>query len=243
MQKTGYLDFHTHVLPGVDDGSLDREMTMEMLQALYKEGVRTVLATSHSYPDQKGISAKEQRALTEEVNAMAKTIASDLEVLPGNELYYRESLIKELQNGEVLTLAATRYILVEFHPSEQFGRIREAISNLILHGYYPVIAHIERVDVLIENKKNVKQLVEMSCYMQVNTRSLEGGFFDKRTKAILSLMKENLIHFIGSDCHNIETRPPQMEQCVKKLYKKLPKEVVDKVLIQNKELFLQNKFL
>lgn len=243
MQETGYLDFHTHVLPGIDDGSLDKEMTMEMLQTLYKEGVRTVLATSHSYPDRKGISAKEQRALTEEVNAMAKTIAPDLQVLTGNELYYRDSLVKELQEEEVLTLADSKYILVEFHPSERYDRIQEAVSRLIQNGYYPVIAHIERVGVLIENKKNVKQLVEMSCYMQVNSKSLMGGFFDKRTKAILALMKENLIHFIGSDCHNLETRPPQMEQCVKKLYKKLPKEIVDRVLIRNKELFLQNKFL
>ncbi|MDO5291430.1 MAG: hypothetical protein Q4F05_01645 [bacterium] len=243
MQVNGYLDFHTHILPGVDDGSKDMEMTKAMLMKAYEEGVRTILATSHHYPGRTKQDPEKRRDLVKQVDEIAKQISPDMKVLQGNEIYYRESIVEELENGTVLPLADTKYVLVEFNPNEHYRRIYEGISELIQSGYYPVIAHVERVGTLIGSRSHMKELIEMSCYMQANSGSFMGGFFDKQSKTLLALMKENMIHFIGSDCHNLTSRPPRMEACVKKLYKKLPKETVDQVLIYNQERFLQNKFL
>ncbi len=243
MQSVGYLDFHTHILPGVDDGSVDMEMTKEMLKKAYAEGSRVMLATSHHYPGRTEQDKEERLQLVNEVNELAKTIAPDMRILPGNEIFYRDSIVKDLKEGNVLTLGETKYVLVEFHPTESYRKIYEAVSELIQNGYYPVIAHVERVETLFTSKKHMKELIELSCYMQANSRSFLGGLFDKRSKKLLELMSENMIHFIGSDCHNITSRPPVMEACVKRLYKKLPKKTVDQVLIHNQDLFLQNKFL
>lgn len=243
MRKKGYLDLHSHILPGVDDGSKNMEMTKEMLKKMYEEGVRNVLATSHSYPNRKGRSVEELIELTKQVNQIAKEISPDLEVYTGQELFYRESLAQELDDKKVLTLAGTDYVLVEFHPKERFQKICEGVSKLMQHGYYPVIAHVERVETLIGNPEHMHELVKMSCYMQVNAGSLQGGFFDRRTRTVLKMIKEGYIHFIGSDCHNLDSRPPRMKACVDKLYKKISKSMVEDLLFENQRKFLQNEYL
>ncbi len=243
MQKKEYLDFHTHILPGVDDGSPDMEVTKRMLRMSYEQGVRTILTTPHSYPGRKPQDNEFVRELCSKVNEEANNIDKEFRVLTGNEILYRESLLSELASGHILTLADSRYLLVEFLPGEHFRRINEGLRQLIQEGYYPVIAHVEKVGCLIENPERVKELVEMGCYMQANCEDFLGGIFNHQSKTLRGLMEENLIHFLGSDCHDEINRPPMMEDCISKLYKKVTKRNLEKVIYDNPARFLQKKYL
>lgn len=242
MEK-GFLDIHCHILPGVDDGSKDEQMTRQMLQMTYNQGVRTIVATPHYYPGQTKTSGGEIRELVAKVDAIAKKIDEEMSVLPGNEILYEEGIVQGLKSGEILTLADSRYVLVEFLPQESKRRIEEGVRRLLEAGYAPVIAHVERVDELFNNEFFAKFLHQMGCYMQVNTTTLMGGFFDGNAKKAKLWIQKGYVQFLGSDCHNVSSRAPLMEDAVRKIGKNLSEETMKRVLYDNPNRFLEKKYI
>ena len=241
MENIGYLDLHSHILPGIDDGSKDWDMTEGMLRAAYRQGVRTIVATPHNYQEDVKQDNGRIRDLCRRAEELAQMIDSSFHVLPGNEVLYRAGIPAEVEAGHVLTLGDSAYLLVEFFPSESYTRISQGLRELLGYGYYPVIAHMERVGALFGNEKRISEVVEMGCYLQVNCQSLMGGFFDRQSSILRKLIQNRKIHFLGSDCHNLSGRPPIMEDCVKRLYQKLPKDCVERLLYGNQEQFLRKK--
>ncbi len=243
MEQTGYLDFHTHILPGIDDGPMDMEATKAILQMAYQQGIRTILATPHNYPEGCPQDNEKVRALCNQVNEEARNIDNGFCVLAGNEILYRDSIAAEIQEGHVLTLADSRYLLIEFLPSELYCHINEGMRQLILEGFYPVIAHVEDVSCLMENPERIRELVELGCYIQANCENLLGSRFDRRASTLRRLMEENLIHFLGSGYYEGKGTPPIMATCIRQLYKKIAKKTLDKVIYDNPNRFLQKRYL
>lgn len=243
MEYTGYMDFHSHILPGIDDGSKDMDMTIEMIKCAYEQGVRTMIATPHSYPDGRHPKADRVLELTEQVRNTISSQYSDLTILPGNEILYRESIVRELTDGTVLSINQGRYVLVEFYPNESYKRIYYGLKELVEHGYLPVVAHVERVAALISDSDKLRELVNSGCYIQSNCEAYMGGFFDRKSKDMMKLMEKGLIHFLGSDTHDLKHRVPIMEDCVKKLKKKVSTERLEKILYTNPKKCLENKFI
>lgn len=243
MRKIGFLDIHCHILPGVDDGSKDEQMTRQMLQMTYEQGVRTIVATPHYYPGHTQLSGGEIRELVAKVDGMAKEIDEKMSVLPGNEILYDDGVIRGLKQGEILTLADSRYVLVEFLPQENRRRIEEGVRRLLEGGYAPVIAHVERVGELFENEFFARFLRQMGCYMQVNTQTLMGGIFDGDARKAKQWIQKGYVQFLGSDCHNITGRAPLMEDAVRKLRKNVSEETLNRIVYDNPKRFLEKKYI
>lgn len=241
--NTGYLDLHTHILPGIDDGSKNWDMTKAMLLHSYEQGVRTVVATPHNYPDGHRLDNQKVRELCEEAERMAQSIGTDYHVLPGNEVLYRKGIIEEIKTGDVLTLADSDYILVEFLPNEDYDVIFYGLKELLENGYFPVIAHVERVHALIDSDKKLSEIKKMGCYMQANTEDFMGNVFNRSAKRLQKLAERGYIQFLGSDCHNMDDRPPLMEDCLKPLRKKMSEYSYRKLVEENREKFLANKYI
>lgn len=238
-----YVDLHSHILWGVDDGAKDKEMSREMLKMAYDQGIRTILATSHSYPND---SSRKHEKITEraqELNQMAQEIDVNFHVFIGNEILYRESIVEELENNMVHTLAGSQYVLVEFLPGEHYRRILHGVQSLVEYGYCPIIAHIERVRTLVKERKHIQELIEAGAYMQMNAGSLLGSIFHRETRNLYKLISEGYVHFLGSDCHNTTSRPPVMEQAIKKLRKKIPEDILKDVLENNPESLLHKEYI
>lgn len=243
MDEFGYLDLHSHILPGVDDGAKDWGMTMEMLHMAYRQGVRHMVATPHNYPGYHKQDNRQMKNLVEEANRRAKQIAPDFQILSGNEILYRRGIAEEIEKGHILTLADSKYLLVEFLPGEQYDRIYQGLRELVEEGYIPVIAHMERIQALLNEEARVRELIELGSLIQVNCESLLGGVFDRRAARLRKFIGDGLVHFLGSDCHNLKERPPIMKDCVEKLCKKLPESCMNRILYENQKQFLQNKYL
>ncbi len=237
-EHIGYLDLHSHILPGIDDGSRDWDMTERMLEAAYRQGVRTMMATPHNYQGDRKQDNEKIRELCRRVNRLAQAIDPSFRILAGNEVLYREGIPEEIEAGHILTLGDSAYLLVEFFPNDSYRRIQEGLRELVEYGYYPVVAHMERVNALFGNEKRINEVIGMGCYLQVNCQSLLGGFFDRKSASLRKLIESGKIHFLGSDCHNLSGRPPIMEDCVKRLSQKLPKECVERLIYGNQEQFL-----
>ena len=239
----GYLDIHSHILPGIDDGSKDMDMTMHMLSQAYEEGVRYMVATPHFYPGHRNADYADVEQVFEEVSKKAAELFPDMELLLGNEIYYKDEVVKLLEKKTVHTLNRSRYVLVEFNVGWDYHKIAMAVRKLTMHGYYPILAHVERYACLYKEEELVEELIGMGAYIQINAETLLGGMFDRYKKYCLKLFANDQVHFLGSDCHNTDSRRAVMEQAVKILKKRIDPEIVERVLVENPTQFMKGDFI
>ena len=207
----GWVDIHAHILPGVDDGASDWEETNEMLRRAYEQGITHIIATPHY------VSGQDTHSLREMVKKLRETafsISENMMVDLGQEVQYFEELPSFLEQGKVLTLSGSRYVLVEFLPGDGYMRLFRAVRSLVQSSYLPVIAHAERYNCLKENGRTM-ELVRCGAYMQMNAGSLGGGLFDRRAAWCRKEILRGNIHFIATDMHGVVIRPPELGEAVR----------------------------
>lgn len=207
----GWVDIHAHILPGVDDGASDWEETNEMLRRAYEQGITHIIATPHY------VSGQDTHSLREMVKKLRETafsISENMMVDLGQEVQYFEELPSFLEQGKVLTLSGSRYVLVEFLPGDGYMRLFRAVRSLVQSSYLPVIAHAERYNCLKENGRTM-ELVRCGAYLQMNAGSLGGGLFDRRAVWCRKEILRGNIHFIATDMHGVVIRPPELGEAVR----------------------------
>lgn len=239
----GYFDMHCHVLPGIDDGADNSEEMMKMIKIAYEEGIRTIFATPHFHPRRGHADVETVLKKFAEAYRTIKQIYPDMELYEGNEIYFSQDVVQMLKAGRLLTLANSDYVLVEFSTMAETVYIRDAVNALLLAGFFPVIAHVERYDNLIENMDLIGQLVSSGTYIQVNAGSVIGESGGKIKRIIRKLIKEEMVHFIGTDAHSSERRAPHMAKCARYLFKKFGDETAERLLYDNPIQVVQNKII
>ena len=243
MTGKGYVDIHTHILPGVDDGSKNMEMTENMLRMAYEEGVRTIYATPHYGSGKEKYDNDYLMEQYEKVKEKALSTGEDgIELLLGNEIYYRNDSVEDVKAGKALTMNNTKYVLVEFDTGIRYKDMYAALQKFVLAGYRPVLAHIERYECLIKKYDELYNLRNLGVFMQVNASTVIPRF-NQTASFCRKLIREGYISFLGSDCHRIEWRPPCMESGVAVLKKKTPDIIMDKLLYSNPDKLYNNAFL
>lgn len=237
----GYIDIHSHILPGIDDGAKDIEQTKIMLNIAYKEGIRTIIATPHfnqSKGDKPFIQLKEY---FEKVKNELKVFMPQMEIKLGCEIYYTNDTIDLLNKKILQTMAGSRYVLIEFNPFAEYNQILNGLQILLFNGYKPILAHVERYYCLIKDMNKVEQLHRMGCYIQANASDIigENGILFRRP--IKKLLKYNLIDFIATDSHSDKIRKPKIKKCAEYIKKKFGKEYVKRILTENPNKVLLNR--
>ncbi|MBQ3150423.1 MAG: histidinol-phosphatase [Clostridia bacterium] len=198
-------DVHTHILPGIDDGSKDTEESVRLLTALSEQGIDTVVATPHYYPTEKSPDS----FLTLRDNAWELLSEKLTESLPrvklGAEVLYFRG-ISRMESLERLCVQGTKTLLLEM-PSDLWSEyiLREIFDIQRSRGIDVVMAHIERY-MQKQPSSLFNQLLTGGVKMQINASSLTG----KQGKKLAKMLSDGMIHFIGSDCHNMTTRAPDM---------------------------------
>lgn len=148
-----------------------------------------------------------------------------------------------LSDGQCLTMAKTRYALTEFSPSQHFPYIRDAVCELTAQGYLPILAHVERYECLEGRMDRIEELSDRGAYLQANADSIlkTVGVFDD--KFLKKLLKMEYIDFIGSDSHDLKSRPPSLSRCADYIQKKFNREYAERILFQNPKRLLEDKEL
>jgi protein-tyrosine phosphatase len=244
MDKTGkFIDIHTHILPGVDDGSQSMEETIKMLQIAQQEQIETIIATPHYIPGGRNLPVHILMQRLEEVQAEAVKVNPNMKLFLGNEIYYSNSVIEDLKTGKALTLANSRYTLVEFSTKDTDQHIYRSLSGLIRAGYIPILAHVERYRCFYKKEYLIHDLIEAGCYIQMNSRSLVGGVLDREAAYHRRLVEQGLVHLLGSDCHDDKVRVPYMTKSVQLIAKKCDESLVNKILFTNPFKVLENTYI
>ena len=143
-----------------------------------------------------------------------------IELYIGSELYYRSGLLEEIENDTAVTMADSRYVLVEFNPLEDYDYIRNGIYSLLMGGYYPILAHTERYQNVCFKKYGIDDLIEMGCYIQVNAASIMGKTGSKTKRFVKNMLKQRQVHFVATDAHDLGKRAPYLSGCADYISKK-----------------------
>lgn len=211
----GIIDWHSHILPGIDDGSHSVEMSLQMLLECKRQGVQYILATPHFYPDYDKPALFFQRR--EEAAALLKheqrrnESINNIEIRLGCELAWYSN-IGSMSIIEQFCIQGTNLLLVEM-PFEQWeDRHIVEVEKIISRGIIPVIAHPERFLRYQKDKKYLKRLLGMPVVWQFNAESLLGSGFPARIKRakVIKLMRKTRRMVLGSDMHNTKTRPQNL---------------------------------
>ena len=166
---------HTHILPGIDDGSQTKEQTANMLRQAYDEGVRVIVATPHYGVRNPGLTLDKAKEALAETQQLADEITPGLRLILGSELFYSDGIIETLARGEAPTIGGTKYALVEFSTRDSRDRIEKCIREMTWQGFRPIIAHLERYKCLEGDIEAVRDLVSRGVAVQINCRSFLDG--------------------------------------------------------------------
>ena len=223
------IDFHSHILPGVDDGSRSVAESIEMLRMEAAQGVGHVLATPHFYAQSDSLRrffARRAAAMDELQRA-----ADGCEGLPTVELGAEVHYFAGMSDSEVLsqlTIGGKECILIEMPPSpwtEQMYRELEWIYTK--QGLVPVIAHLDRYIGPFVNYRIPQRLAELPVVVQANA-----SFFLSRStqKLAVRMLRKGQIHVLGSDCHNLTDRPPNLDKALRVIKQRLGNEIGNQIL-------------
>lgn len=224
----GIIDVHAHIIPKADDGSRYLGETRFMLKEAYAQGIRSVIATPHYLHRHNKMSAGQILDALEKVKKMAGEIAPDLTIYSGEELFYHDGIVEALQSGRALSLGGTRYVLIEFSTTVSYKEIYQAVRQLTLAGYIPVLAHIERFTCL-RKSGCIEELIQAGAYMQMNYSSLSGINHPVDRIWCRKAVKKGNIHLLGSDMHRLDYRPPEIKKAVDWLLKDCKRETFERL--------------
>ena len=229
------IDFHTHVLPCVDDGSQSMEESLAMLSAMREQGVTTVIATPHFYANDDSIDsflARRDGAYA----SLASACENAPRIILGAEVKYYEG-ISRLPDLKKLRINGTRLLLLEMSMSRwSEDAVREVLDIAGQGRIIPVLAHVERY-LFAQKKETVTRLLESGVLFQANS-----SFVTERRswRKAITMIKEEQIHFLGSDCHDLTDRPPNVAKAFSYIQKKLGDAVVEDYMDYQRALFAQS---
>ena len=214
------IDFHSHILPGIDDGSACLEESIALLRMEAEQGIRHVVATPHFYPNHD--TPERFLARRAEAEAMLREELSRHEGLPqvsiGAEVYFFYG-ISDSDILSELTIAKKRCIMIEMpHSPWTAGMFRELEDIQRKQGLTPIIAHVDRYISPFRTHQIPERLEQMPVKVQANA----SFFFRRSTRSMaIKMLRKGQIHLLGSDCHNLIDRKPNLEQEVRLIEQRL----------------------
>ena len=211
------IDFHTHILPNMDDGSSSVDESLKMLEELEKQNVELVCLTPHFYSSDENVDnfVLRRKKAYESLN-----YKGNLKLLLGAEVKYYRGISQNTELNK-LTLENTNLLLLELPFDMEINEnIINEILNITKNNIKVVLAHIERYNLNIEL---IRKLKSDGIMIQVNNEYIIGSLFNHEG---IKLLKQGYIDFLGSDCHNLESRKPNYIGAYKQIKKQLGEEFV-----------------
>ncbi len=222
------IDFHSHMLPKMDDGSKSSEESIQMLKASFEQGVEAVVLTPHyygmrEYPAE--FLERREACYQRLVERMNECESSLPRVYLGAEVLMFPGLsgIDELSE---LTVNGTQYILIEmpFEPWQDW--MFKELDSMISSGFIPIIAHLERYMRFQKGTDNLYRLISRKVLIQTNAEAYLDGFSSRK---MFKMVSDRKVHLLGSDSHNMTSRPPNMGSAVEIIIKKLGSEAIMRI--------------
>ncbi len=228
------IDFHAHILYGLDDGAENLEQSLMLIDSLKKQGVDAIVAAPHFYFN--NITEDGFFAFREQALAKVRKAEPDVKIVPACEVYISKSF--PYTDFQRFQIGNTGYILVELpHHTSLSKHIYDILLNIInVHGLTPIVAHCERYPAVLSKPGIVAELIDIGCLIQINTSSLFSGALKNLA---LKMIACDQVHALGTDCHN-DRRMPIYQDAVNLIRERFGEEKVER-LQRNMELLLEGR--
>lgn len=235
------IDIHSHLIPSVDDGARTVDETFELIKEAQNAGFSDIILTPHYMLDAYEPNAKELILWKEKLQEILnkEEIAVNLHI--GMEVYIAEDIINLIKQNKILTLAESKYLLMELPLNTNVKYLDDVIFKLLENNITPIIAHPERYKCVQEQPNIVEKLIEKECLIQSNYGSILGIYGKKAQKTVKYLLKKNLIDFLGTDTHRKNTIYLEIEKASKKIKKLIGEEKLKELTTTNAKRILENK--
>ena len=227
------IDLHTHILPGVDDGSKDLKMSVEMLRRSARQGVSTLALTPHFYARRHTLEDFLQRRSNALAQLETQLPNGAPNLLVGAEVAYFDGISTSEEIAR-LQLGDTGLLLVEMPFGRWTPRMAQELADMRGNlGLTPVLAHVNRYPAYDQFPRHCDWLAEKGVLFQCNT---EAFFSLLRRGRMLKLLSKGRIHFLGSDTHDLENRPPNMAKAARIINQKLGAAPLELLTARSKDL-------
>lgn len=196
-------DMHSHLIPGIDDGSKTMDETLAMLAKFESLGYSKIITTPHIMAEVYPNTPEVILSGLANVQKAAKEIGLSLQIEAAAEYYFDQSLIEKVQQKNVLSFG-NNYVLVEFSFHAQPDNEHRLFFEMQVADYRPILAHFERYPYFHGSTEKAREYKEKGALIQVNLNSLTGHYGPGVKKQAERLIDEELVDFVGSDCHRIQ---------------------------------------
>ena len=208
------VDIHCHILPGLDDGAESPEISLAMAEAAITDGITHVVATPHA----NARFAFRPELVQQRRDELQAKLGDRLILGTGCDFHLSfENLRDAQQNPRKYTINQKQYLLVELGDFAIPPAMDETLHHLQLAGVSPIITHPERNNLLRAKPERLYGWLHQGCYVQVTAASLLGRFGRSAAEWVEQWLKENRIHFIASDAHNLTGRPLRLREAYEKV--------------------------
>lgn len=195
-------DMHSHLIPGIDDGSKSMEESVDMVKRLAGYGLKKIITTPHIMSEYYRNTPEIIKMGLEDLQKAIKQEGLEIEIEAAAEYYMDEIFLEKVKDGEKMLTFGDNFILVETGFINKPQMLLDTIFHLEMAGYKPILAHPERYQYLIMDKKLQEELFERKLLLQVNLLSLT-GFYSKQVKDFgETLVEKGVVALLGTDCHN-----------------------------------------
>ncbi len=238
------IDFHSHILPSIDDGSNSIEETVKLIKEASKVGFTGIISTSHYIQGYYELNCHERKELLDIIqNKIIREDYLNIQLYLGSEVYFSAEMLELIKEKKASTINNTRYILFELPMNTKPLFVKEMVYTLIQNGYKPIIAHPERYSYVQDEINYVEELANIGALFQSNYGSVMGIYGSNVKKTFKKLLKNNLISFLGSDVHRVGQIYPQIPHILKKLKRLISTQQLEKLTTLNAQKVLKNEDL
>ncbi len=204
------IDLHSHILPGIDDGARDLATSVAMARAWVEDGVEVVACTPHITPGVYNNTGPQIRQAVADLQQVLVAEGIPLHLVTGADNHIMPDMVGGIGTGRLLTLADTRYVLVEPPHHVAPLRLDDLFFSLLVAGYVPILTHPERLSWVPTHYAAIKRLAQAGVWMQVTSGALMGAFGSAPKYWAERLLDDGCVHILATDAHDITRRPPNL---------------------------------
>ncbi len=235
------IDFHTHIIPNIDDGSRSVEETFNLIKEAKEAGFEGIILTSHYIENYYETEAKERDVWVNAISDSLKAKGIETNLYIGNEIYLSENIMNLLINRKASTINNTSYVLFEMPLNAEPMNLYDVIYSLQENKLVPVLAHPERYSFVQREPELIYDLIEKGVLMQSNYGSILGQYGENAKMIVKKFLENDMIHFLGSDVHRQNTVYKKIPQALEEIKEIIGEEKLEKLTTINPKLVLENK--
>lgn len=235
------IDFHSHIIPNIDDGSRSVEETFNLIKEAKEAGFEGIVLTSHYIENYYETDVPERDVWVKAITDNLKTKGIEIDLYLANEIYISQNMMDLLIKRKASTINNSSYVLFEMPLNVEPMNLYDAIYSLQENKLIPVLAHPERYSFVQKDPDFIYDLIQKGVLMQANYGSIVGQYGTKAQFMVRKFFENNMIHFLGSDVHRENTVYKRVPEALEEICKIVGDKKLEELTTINPKLALQNK--